>query len=242
MTDLKPGVLVVSPHPGIAVFGCGASLAGVTDARVCTLFAGQPTGNVMTDEETKSGFASARDALAARLAEDDRALELLNAASIRLNFVASRYAARRATRAELAQSLHSVMNDFRPQVLMIPLGLFDADHLLAHQASCDAWLAQPDLTCFAYEESFHRRVRGLVQQRLTDLHARGIDATPMCATSAQPFDAERRHALKREAVSAYASRVTALGPDSFDDVFHAERYWKLEVAARTTPAVPTSAP
>nr|WP_306805899.1 PIG-L family deacetylase [Caballeronia sp. BR00000012568055] len=241
MTDLKPGVLVVSPHPGVAVFGCGASLAGVTDARVCTLFAGPPTENVMTDEDTRSGFTSARDALAARIEEDDRALNLLNAASIRLNFVASRYAARRATRAEIAQSLQSVLRDFRPQVLMIPLGLFDADHVLAHQASCDAWLAQPELTCFAYEESFYRRERGLVQQRLIDLHARGIDATPMCATAAQPFDAERRHALKREAVSAYASRVASLGPDSFDDVFHSERYWKLELAARTVPAGPSAA-
>jgi LmbE family N-acetylglucosaminyl deacetylase len=213
MTDLKPGVLVVSPHPGNAVFGCGASLAGVRDARVCTLFAGTPADDAKAD------------ALAASLAEDDKALTLLKATPIRLNYVAGA-----ATRADLAQSLKSILRDFRPQVLMIPLGLHDADHVLAHQAACDAWLAHPALTCFAYEESFHRRVRGLVQMRLIDLHARGIDATPMCATASQPFDAERRQALKREAVSAYAGQLAELGADNFDDVFHAERYWKLELA------------
>ncbi len=54
----------------------------------------------------------------------------------------------------------------------------------------------------------------------------------MCATAAQPFDAEPRQALKREAASAYASQLKSLGPDGFDDVFHAERYWKLELAAQ----------
>jgi LmbE family N-acetylglucosaminyl deacetylase len=229
MTDLKPGVLVVSPHPGNAVFGCGASLAGVADARVCTLFAGMPASDVMSNDDAG---VSARDALATRIAEDDRAMDLLKATPLRLNFVSSKHAARIATQAELAQSLQSVLRDYRPQVLMIPLGLSDPDHVLAHQAACDAWLAQPTLTCFAYEESFHRRLRGLVQERLIDLHERGIDATPLCATAAQPFDAERRQALKREAVSAYASHLASLGPEGYDDVFHAERYWKLELASR----------
>jgi LmbE family N-acetylglucosaminyl deacetylase len=208
MTELIPGVLVVSPRLGSAVFGCGAALSGVTDARVCTLF---------------GGIESERDV---RIAEDEHALALLTATPVRLNFTSSA----RPTRTALGDALRAVIRDFHPRVLMIPLGLNDADHILAHHAACDAWIAHPALTCLAYEESFHRRVRGLVQARLIDLHARGIDATPICATAAQPFDAERRQALKREAVSAYASRLKALGPDGFDDVFHAERFWKLEPA------------
>jgi LmbE family N-acetylglucosaminyl deacetylase len=232
MTDLKPGVLVVSPHLGNAVFGCGASLAGVTDARICTLFAGMPPDGASSEWDTRCGFASAREALSARIAEDEKALGLLNATPIRMSFVEARYAKQTTTRKAIGDALLTVLRDFRPQVLMIPLGLHDPDHLLAHQAACDAWLAHSSLTCFAYEESFYRRMRGVVQERLVDLHARGIDATPMCATAAQPFDAERRQALKREAVSAYASSLTALGPDGYDDVFHAERYWKLELAPK----------
>jgi LmbE family N-acetylglucosaminyl deacetylase len=232
MTDLKPGVLVVSPRIGDAVFGCGASLAGVTDARVCTLFAGMPPEDATTEWDKRCGFASAREALTARIAEDDKALDLLDVAPLRMNFVEAQYGTRAATQKALADALLMALRDYRPQVLMIPLGLSDADHILAHQAACEAWLAHPRLTCFAYEESFYRRMRGVVQARLLDLHARGIDATPMCATAAQPFDAERRQALKREAVSAYASTLKALGPDGYDDVFHAERFWKLELAAK----------
>jgi hypothetical protein len=232
MTDLKPGVLVISPHFGTAAFGCGASLAGVADARVCTLFAGAPPDDAQTDWDARCGFADAQEAHAARIAEDDRALGLLDAAPLRMSFVASRYGVRAPTRQTLADAMITALREYRPQVLMIPLGLHQAEHVLAHQAACDAWLAQPQLTCFAYEESFYRRTRGVVQTRLVDLHARCIDATPMCATAAQPFDAERRQALKREAASAYASQLKALGPDHFDDVYHAERYWKLELAER----------
>ncbi len=156
----------------------------------------------------------------------------MQAQAIRLGFVASHYATHAPARKALAEALLTIVRDYRPQVLMILLCLFDADHVLAHQASCDAWLAHPALTCFAYEESFYRRIRGLVQARLLDLHARGIDATPICASAAQPFDAERRHALKREAVSAYTSQLKALGPNGYDDVFHAERFWKLELSSK----------
>jgi LmbE family N-acetylglucosaminyl deacetylase len=206
MTETSSTVLVISPCLGNAVFGCGASLAGVKDALVCTLFAD----------------ASSEDAFT----EDDAALALLNAAPLRMHF------AHTPARATLAEALRNLIGDYRPEVLMIPLGLRESNHVLAHQASCDAWLAHPSLVCFAYEESFHRRVRGMVQQRLIDLHARGIDATPLCTSAAQPFDAERRQALKREAVSAYATRLKALGPDTYDDVFHAERFWKLELASQ----------
>lgn len=36
--------------------------------------------------------------------------------------------------------------------------------------------------------------------------------------------------LKREAVGAYASQLKAFGPEGYDDVFCAERCWKLELA------------
>lgn len=235
MTDLSLRVLAISPHMDDAVFGCGAALASADDASVCTIFTGVPPGDVGTDWDAQCGFSNARDAQAARIVEDDRALQTLGVAAHRLDFLDSQYVphapeAQKPTRTAIAHALSDLIGALRPRVLMMPLGLFHSDHELVHHACCDAWFADPSLTCIAYEEGLYRAMPGLVQQRLIDLHTRGIQATPIGASTAQPFDAERRQAIKREAVSAYTSQLKAFGPTGYDDVFLAERFWRLERA------------
>lgn len=219
-------VLALSPHPGDAVLGCGAMLAGASDALVCILFTGYPEDAATTDWDKRCGFSNAREAMTARLAEDDAALDVIGATPVRLRFGDSTYAT--PTRAAIADALIHVVQTHRPHVLLIPLGLFYSDREVAHLAACDAWFSDSALSCIAYEEGMVRRKRGLVQRRLVDLHARGIDATPFDDGDAQPFETERRHARKREAVSAYASQLKGFGPDGYDDVFLAERLWQLD--------------
>ncbi|SAK96023.1 LmbE family protein [Caballeronia arationis] len=84
-------ILVISPHFDDAVFSCGAWIASNSNAVVCTVFAGCPDTRVATDWDHQCGFSDARQAMRERIAEDDRALELLGATGERLNFLDAQY-------------------------------------------------------------------------------------------------------------------------------------------------------
>ncbi|MDR5739518.1 MULTISPECIES: PIG-L family deacetylase [unclassified Caballeronia] len=235
MFETTPRLLVISPHLDDAVFGCGASLAGASHPRVCTVFTGCPAQDLHTDWDAQCGFTSALQAMAARIEEDKRALGILGAAPFHLGFLDSQYvpdAAQSAkpTRESIAHALTDAIDEHRPDALLIPLGLFHSDHILVHEAACDAWQKRPGVTCYGYEEGLYRRMSGAVQQRMADLLERGIEATPFNPPLPAPAELQRRHALKHEAVSAYASQLKAFGDDGYDDVFMPERYWQLAPA------------
>jgi len=235
MTEVLPRTLLISPHLDDAVFGCGASLAGASDTLVCTVFTARPIEDAQTDWDAQCGFSSAWQAMTERVEEDERALRLLGATPRHLGFLDSQYVpfapeSAKPTRETLARAFLDLIEELRPEALMIPLGLFHSDHLLVHEAACDAWLRHPELPCVGYEEALYRCMRGMLQRRLTGLHERGIDATPLNASLPPPAEAARRDALKREAVAAYASQLKAFGPDGYDDVFLPERFWTLEPA------------
>ncbi|WP_244817230.1 PIG-L deacetylase family protein [Caballeronia sp. Lep1P3] len=235
MIDVSPRTLLISPHLDDAVFGCGASLAGNAGTLVCTVFTGCPAADVATDWDAHCGFANARQAMSARIEEDRRALGVLGATPLYLDFLDSQYVphapdASKPTPEKIARALLDAIDEHRPDALMIPLGLFHSDHALVHEAACEAWLRHPELSCIGYEESLYRCMRGLLQERLKDLSARGIDATPLNARPPAHADAERRDALKRRAVNAYESQLKAFGPDGYDDVFLPERFWTLQRA------------
>ncbi|WP_175941700.1 PIG-L family deacetylase [Caballeronia sp. BCC1704] len=235
MIEVPRKTLLISPHLDDAVFGCGASLAGAADVLVCTVFTGCPAADASTDWDAQCGFVDAKQAMAARIEEDNRALGLLGATPLHLGFLDSQYVpfapdADKPTRAMLTQAFLDAIDEHRPETLLIPLGLFHSDHALVHEAACDAWLRHPELPCIAYEEALYRCHRALLQQRLADLIKRGIDATPLNARLPEHGQATRREALKREAVAAYASQLKAFGPNGYDDVFRPERFWTLEVA------------
>ncbi|WP_250528530.1 PIG-L family deacetylase [Caballeronia sp. GAWG2-1] len=233
MPEMRSRVLLVSPHLDDAVFGCGALLAASDETIVCNVFTGSPEEDLTTDWDLHCGFSSAHEAMRSRIDEDERALGLLSARSVNLGFLDSQYVphapeSAKPTRAAIRDALLHVVREYRPDLLLIPLGLFHSDHALTHFAACDAWLEYPALACIGYEEGLYRRMRGLVQRRLVDLHGIGIDATPYEAATTNPADAERAHAAKRNAVQAYTSQLKAFGPGGYDDVFLSERYWTLE--------------
>ncbi|MEZ2352454.1 PIG-L deacetylase family protein [Caballeronia sp. RCC_10] len=228
-------LLVISPHLDDAVFGCGASLAGASRPRVCTVFTAFPANDLHTDWDAQCGFTGALEAMTARIEEDKHALGVLGAAPFHLGFLDSQYVpdaseSARPTRDAIAQALIDAIDEHRPDALLMPLGLFHSDHILVHEAACDAWLKRPDVPCYGYEEGLYRRMPGIVQQRMADLLARGIEATPFNPPLPAAAEMQRRDALKREAVSVYASQLKAFGDDGYDDVFMPERYWTLKIA------------
>jgi LmbE family N-acetylglucosaminyl deacetylase len=220
-------ILVISPHFDDAVFSCGAWIASSGGARVCTVFAGCPDADVATDWDRQCGFSDARQAMRERIAEDHRALDVLGATGERLNFLDAQYVryGDAPTVDAIERALSTIIRANEPATLVIPLGLYHSDHVLVHVACRNAWRNSRGLACIAYEDALYRRMDGLVQQRLADLLAHGITATPEVGDEYPVLP-------KRKAVAAYESQLKAFGPHGYDDVFAGERYWRLGLATQ----------
>jgi len=222
------GTVVISPHLDDAVFGCGHWLAAHPGALVVTVFAGVPREPAMaTDWDTRCGFTSAGQAMAERRREDRAALALLGAEPLWLDHCDSQYA-QTSSAGEIAATLREVFAEARPERVLLPLGLFHSDHLLAHTGARQALGEAPaGLAIWAYEDALYRRHAGLLQMRLCDLRQAGVEATPLAASE------EPAGPLKQRAVAAYASQLRALGDTGWDDTRRPERFWAL---ARREPA------
>jgi LmbE family N-acetylglucosaminyl deacetylase len=130
-------MIVVSPHFDDGVFGCGALLAAHPGSRVVTVFAGLPRERGQrTEWDERSGFADAEQAVTQRRREDRRALALLKAHGLWLDFADAQYGASPGVD-EVAAVLRELLRPLAPATLLYPLGLFHSDHLLVH-AACRA--------------------------------------------------------------------------------------------------------
>src|SRR4051794_3037452 len=88
-------VLVLSPHLDDAVFSCGELLVDLRRPIVATLFAGVPPPGLQTTPwDLLSGFSNSAEAMQARRAEDDRALEMLGAVPEHFDFLDDQYGSR----------------------------------------------------------------------------------------------------------------------------------------------------
>jgi LmbE family N-acetylglucosaminyl deacetylase len=222
-------VLVVSPHLDDAVFGCGEFLAACPGCIVVTVFAGAPARyRKLTEWDAAAGFSAGQDVMTARRQEDRRALAIVGALPLWLDFRDSQY--QRPPRAQtLAAALESALARHNPDTVVIPFGLFHYDHKLVHEAAlitlkrCRRW------AWFAYEDALYRRVPGLLQERLAALLSAGITATPVA------FELRGLKGRKRRAVRCYASQLHALttqGRPGYLDAFSPEVYWRLAIRAR----------
>jgi LmbE family N-acetylglucosaminyl deacetylase len=227
ITGLNAGqpVIVVSPHLDDAVFGCGQLLAARPGSSVVTVFAGAPpTYETVTEWDALAGFRPGEDVMAARRAEDSRALAILNATPIWLDFCDSQYH-RSPDVAEIARALEQAIGESGLRALFIPLGLFHSDHHLTHAAALDVLRCRPDLEWFAYEEAMYRKISNIVAERIVALHGAGIDAVPAGIYPACDHDGKQR------AITCYASQLRALATPKkpgYEDALGAERYWSLK--------------
>jgi LmbE family N-acetylglucosaminyl deacetylase len=230
MTIAEPGksILAVSPHLDDGVFSCADLIVRYPGTVVATVFAGIPSDfTLLTDWDASSGFQSGRQAVSLRRQEDSRALGLLSAVPRWLDFFDSQYQ-NTPSPAILTDALRRLVEEIDPAIVLLPAGLFHSDHVMVHQAMLSVRERHPEKTWLMYEEALYRRIRGLLQKRLAELHRAGIEATPIA------LDAKDMAPLKREAVHCYASQLQALQStvrDGYADAFSPERYWRLESAA-----------
>jgi LmbE family N-acetylglucosaminyl deacetylase len=217
-------VMVVSPHLDDAVFGCGQLLAARPGSVVVTVFAGAPPSyDAVTEWDALAGFRPGDDVMAARRAEDCRALAILDAHPIWLEFRDSQYRCSPSV-PEIADALARAIEASDLRAVFIPLGLFHSDHHLAHAAALDVLRRRPDLAWFAYEEAMYRTIPHIVAERIAALRRAGIAARragefPPCG-----------HGAKERAIACYASQLRALAAPKkpgYEDALEAEHYWSL---------------
>lgn len=222
-------ILVISPHLDDAVFSCGELIARHPDTTVLTVFAGLPQHpKIRTAWDVESGFFDATQAISARREEDRRALALLNATGLWLEFPDSQYGTVAALHA-LAERLSMAVQRADPNTVVLPAGLHHLDHTRVHQAMLHVRKQISGVRWLMYEDAIYRRIPGQLQKRLVRLAWSGIEATP--ASMADCGEA----LIKRHAVQCYVSQLRALAQHSgYNDVFMPEKYWTLEALHWTT--------
>jgi len=220
-------LVVISPHFDDAVFSCGDWLAACPGSTVLTVYSGvPPSAAPLPDWDRRCGFARADQAMMARHEENRAAMAVLGVRGLGLGLLDEQYGGPAAEAGRITGMLATALTTLQPAVVLAPLGLFHRDHLRVSDAALTVWRLFRDAmgnTWLVYEEALYRRKPGLVQQRLADLRAQHVQATP----EAGP---RYRGDRKTRAVAAYASQLCALGmtPGQDDDAAP-ERYWRLEI-------------
>ncbi len=224
--DAGTRLLVVSPHLDDAVLGCGELLAGCGGAVVVTVFAGRPVlGSPPTEWDRASGFGPGDDVVGMRREEDRLALRALRATPVWLEHLDAQYGQPSRTDVIAADLAAEICRSHAAAVL-VPLGLFHDDHRQAGDAAVSLMHGRLPVEWYAYEEALYRVLRGEVQARLSELRARGVEATPLSGCLAGDRLLPRKH----EAVACYRSQLRALDSPSrpgHRDAMAPERYWWL---------------
>jgi len=218
--------LVVSPHLDDAVFSCGQLLAQAPGSIVVTVFAGvPPPGTPAPPWDRRAGFRHADEAMRARRDEDRRALALLDARPVWLDFLDDQYGVPATSTAIAARVADGI--DAHPGFgVLAPAGLFHRDHLQVQEAML--WLLRDDDASHIwrfYEDVPYRRIDGLMATRVSGWRERGWIAHPVAAPAGSKTDGV---AAKAAAVDAYASQVTLLEPHMRAALREPETIWRLE--------------
>lgn len=219
-------IMLVSPHLDDAVFSCGDLLDHYPDALVVTVFAGTPDSDASTDWDRRCGFSNPTEAMRARRNEDRAALAEVRARPRWLPFLDSQYLAT-PTAAAIATAMHALIDEVRPDVLMVPMGLFHSDHVLVSDALLPLAATHHAPAWVVYEEALYRCIAGQLQARLAALAAQGIWLSPL--TGAPPPGGR-----KAAAVRCYSSQLRALSDGAQRDLVDPERYWTLDRVDKTT--------
>jgi len=219
-------IAVVSPHLDDAVLGCGDLIASRPGATVITAFAGRPASYpALTDWDARAGFGPGDDVVAARREEDRAALSLLAARPIWMNLPDSQYG-QTPTIGTLSEMLDGSIRDAEPELVVLPLGLFHHDHVLAADAALRS-MRRLDVRWLAYADAIYRQVPNLLDERLETLRRSGLVVRP-AGTSFGPASS-----LKRRAAECYASQLRALAAawgGALADAYEPEQYWSLSLA------------
>ncbi len=230
-------VVVLSPHLDDAAISCGAFLSTHPGVTVVTVFCGVPPTIIDPPNwwSQLSGFGPGDDVVAARRAEDRRALARLRATPVHLDGFPERDLQPDqpvATADEVAGALMVVLAGLDPTLVLVPMGLANPEHVCVHDA---ALLVRQRLGAdqeggsgpgwIAYQDIAYHQIPGQLAWRVAKLFKAALWPTPV----AMPTTADL--AAKRAAVAEYTSQVKALEADWILwgrlDAPTPEQFWRL---------------
>ncbi len=225
-------VLLLSPHLDDAVLSCGLFLAVHPGATVATVFCGFPPTIIDPPNwwAQLSGFGPGDDVVAARRAEDVRALAALGAVPVHLDGFAERDLQPDepvATADQVAAALAGVCRDVDPTVVLMPMGLANPEHVCVHDAALVVrdQLGPDGPAWIAYQDIAYHQIPGQLAWRVAKLFKAAVWPTPVAMPLSTDLDA------KRGAVAEYTSQVRALEADWVlwprIDAPTPEQYWRL---------------
>jgi LmbE family N-acetylglucosaminyl deacetylase len=197
--------LILSPHLDDAVFSLGGFMGSHPGCTVMTVFAGIPSkSQELTDYDRKCGFNSSEQAVKVRRSEDVRALSVLKATPIHLNYLDSQY--------ENGDDDFEIKNLSHFDLVLAPLGMHHPDHI--ETSKLGQWLARDHAmnVCYYTELPYRRIFPGLAQDRAAEL---GLVELP---------EPTQNSVFKRLACSQYHSQW---GKDDItpDNIFIGEQIW-----------------
>ena len=199
-------VLAVSPHLDDAVLSVGGLLAAHPGSVALTVFAGFPARyEGLGAWDADCGFAEGDDIVAARRAEDLRAVESLGAEASWLDFVEIQYEPSRPAVDDIARAIGDAARAFDIDTIAMPLGLRHPDHERAHQACLMLFERDPGLieNWVAWADIPYRaRHPELLDDRVKSLRSKGFGLDPWSLATDE---------RKQAAVAEYASQLRALG-------------------------------
>ena len=225
-------VVVLSPHLDDAVLSCGMFLAAHPGTTVVTVFCGFPAEILDPPNwwAQISGFGPGEDVVAARRAEDERALDRLAAVPRHLDGFPERDLQPDepiATATQVADALAEVIDDLEPSLLLVPMGLANPEHVCVHDAALMVRerLGDDGPSWIAYQDIAYHQIPGQLAWRVAKLFKAAVWPTPV----AMPVSSDL--AAKREAMAEYVSQVKALETDWVlwrrIDAPTPEQYWRL---------------
>jgi LmbE family N-acetylglucosaminyl deacetylase len=231
---VEPGDLrrlaVISPHFDDAAMGAGYLIASYPGTVVITVMGGRPPAYpaVPSPWDAAGGFATGDDVVAVRREEDRRAMEVLAAVPLWLDFPDHQYLAPedRPTATEIAPVLRSALVDADPTAVFFPMGLGNPDHDVTHEASLLVRQELDHLAWFCYEDHGYKHVPGLLAWRV----ARLLRHRPWPTPAIVPHEEDEER--KRRAIWCYTSQIAPLERDHALSARMAgrvpEQYWRLD--------------
>lgn len=158
------------------------------------------------------------------ITEDARALRVLDATPVWLDFLDDQYGAPAALD-DIAKQLAATLDAHPGFDVAAPAGLFHRDHLATNRAALAVLARGPRARRWLfYEDALYRRVDDLMAKRLADWRRQGWIAR----VAAPLAHARAGRAAKAEAVRAYASQVALFDAHALVDLHVSETYWRLQ--------------
>jgi LmbE family N-acetylglucosaminyl deacetylase len=228
--SLLEKIVVVSPHFDDAVMGAGYLIDSYPGTVVVTVMGGRPPAYPLevSEWDALGGFGPGDDVVAARREEDRRALAVLGATPLWLEFSDHQYLAPedRPTPADVAPALEKAVVAAGATSVFFPMGLGNPDHDTTHEAGLLVRQRLSNLAWFCYEDHGYKHLPGLLSWRVGRLLKQRPWATPAMVPHREDPD------RKREAIWSYTSQIPPLERDHALSARVAarvpEQYWRLE--------------